>query len=52
MADNYLEYQAEEMAARRAKKERERKKRLRRYMEAYKKRLATEKADTEPHEKA
>ena len=43
MADNYLEYQAEEMAARRARKEREHKRKLRRYLEAYRKRLAQQK---------
>ena len=40
MADNYLEYQAEEMSARRARKEREHKRKLRRYLDAYRKRLA------------
>ena len=47
MADNYLEYQAEEMAARRARKEREHKRKLRRYLEAYRKRLAQNAQDTQ-----
>ena len=37
MADNYLEYQAEEMAARRAKREQQRKARLKKALEEYKK---------------
>lgn len=37
MADNFLEYQREAFEARKAKKERERKKRLRKYLEDYKK---------------
>lgn len=45
MADNFLEYQREAFEARKAKKERERKKRLRKYLEAYKKKLAQQKAD-------
>ena len=49
MADNYLEYQAEEMAARRARKEREHKRKLRRYLEAYRKRLAQEKQAQSNH---
>lgn len=49
MADNYLEYQAEEMAARRARKEREHKRKLRRYLEAYRKRLAQQK-NTQSHD--
>ena len=49
MADNYLEYQAEEMAARRARKEREHKRKLRRYLDAYRKRLAQEKHEQNQH---
>ena len=45
MADNFLEYQREAFEARKAKKERERKKRLRKYLEAYKKKVAQQKAD-------
>ena len=45
MADNFLEYQREAFEARKAKKERERKKRLRKYLEAYKKKLTQQKAD-------
>lgn len=44
MADNFLENQREEYEARKAKKEQERKKRFRRSLEAYKKKLAEEKA--------
>lgn len=44
MADNFLEYQREAFEARKAKKERERKKRLRKYLEDYKKKLAAQKA--------
>lgn len=44
MADNYVEYHWQEFEAHKAKKEKERKKRLRRYLEAYKKKLAQEKA--------
>ena len=43
MADNFLEYQREAFEARKAKKERERKKRLRKYLEDYKKKLAAQK---------
>ena len=42
MADNFLEYQREAFEARKAKKERERKKRLRKYLEDYKKKLAAQ----------
>jgi len=42
-----LEYQAEEMAARRARKEREHKRKLRRYLDAYRKRLAQNAQDTQ-----
>lgn len=44
MADNFLEYQREAFEARKAKKERERKKRLRKYLEDYKKKLAVQKS--------
>ncbi len=44
MADNFLEYQREAFEARKAKKERERKKRLRKYLEDYKKKLAAQKS--------
>lgn len=44
MADNFLEYQREAFEARKAKKERERKMRLRKYLEDYKKKLATQKS--------
>ncbi len=52
MADNYVEYHQQEFEARKAKKERERKKRLRRYLEAYKKKLDQEKAQqaAAPHD--
>lgn len=50
MADNFLEYQREEFEARKAKKERERKKRLRKYLEAYKKKLAEQKAQEEANQ--
>lgn len=43
MADNYLEYHQQEFEARKAKKEQEHKKRLRRYLNAYRKKLAEEK---------
>lgn len=43
MADNFLEYQREAFEARKAKKEREHKKRLRKYLEDYKKKLAAQK---------
>ncbi len=39
MADNYLEYRSEELQAKKAKKEQARKARLRKYLEAYKKKL-------------
>ena len=45
MADNYVEYHWQEYNARKAKKELEHKKRLRRYLEAYKKKLARQKRD-------
>ena len=45
MADNYVEYHWQEYNARKAKKELEHKKRLRRYPEAYKKKLAQHKRD-------
>lgn len=44
MADNFLEYQREAFEARKAKIERERKKRLRKYLEDYKKKLAAQKS--------
>ena len=50
MADNFLEYQREEFEARKAKKEREHKKRLRKYLEAYKKKLAEKKAQEEANQ--
>ncbi len=40
MADNFLEKQHDDYMARLARKERERKRRLHRYLEAYRKRLA------------
>ncbi len=43
MADNYVENHRLEYEAWKAKKERERKKRLRKYLEAYKKKLNEEK---------
>ena len=52
MADNFLEYQREEFEARKAKKERERKKRLRGYLEAYKKKLAEQKKAEEAQKEA
>ncbi len=60
MADNYVEYHWQEYNARKAKKELEHKKRLRRYLEAYRKKLAEQKkqnasspdggGDTAPHD--
>ncbi len=47
MADNYLEKQHDDFLARQARKERERKRRLHRYLEAYRKRLAQEKQQGE-----
>ena len=47
MADNFLEKQHDDYLARQARKERERKRRLHRYLEAYRKRLAAEKAKEE-----
>lgn len=47
MADNYLEKQHDDYLARQARKERERKQRLHRYLEAYRKRLAQEKQKSE-----
>ena len=48
MADNYIEYHQQEYEAWKAKKALEKKKRLRRYIEAYKKKLSKEKKrDTE-----
>lgn len=44
MADNFLEYQREAFEARKAKKERDRKKRLRKYLEDYKKKLTAQKS--------
>ena len=44
MADNFLEYQRDAFEARKAKKERERKKRLHKYLEDYKKKLAAQKS--------
>ncbi len=40
MADNYLDYHYEEFLAKKAKKEKARKARLRRYLAAYKERKA------------
>ncbi len=47
MADNYLEKQHDDYLARQARKERERKRRLHRYLETYRKRLAMEKQQRE-----
>lgn len=43
MADNYLEYQALDMAKRKAKKERELQLKRNRYLAAYRKRLQAQK---------
>jgi len=46
MADNFLENQRLDFEARRARKERERRKRLHRYLEAYRRRLAQQSPST------
>lgn len=50
MADNYLEYQAIDMAKRKAKKEREIQLKRNRYLAAYRKRLQEQKEKTQNEE--
>ena len=47
MADNYLEYQALDMAKRKAKKERELQLKRNRYLEAYRKQLQDQKTKSQ-----
>ena len=48
MADNYLEYHQQEFEQKKARKERERKKRLHRYLEQYRKRIEQDKQNIDP----